>query len=102
MRTVGLGRDRFMPMSIYGTEYNLAVPAFGNRQRLRRVAAHFRVRSRRLFEGRRWKMRQLKGGGPTPYGRGAESDPRRAGAPACASFWLQEFMHALGFPPHAR
>ena len=47
------------------------------------------------FEGRRWEM-QLKGGGPTPYCRGA--DGRAVLRSSIREFLAQDFMHALGVP----
>jgi uncharacterized protein YdiU (UPF0061 family) len=48
-----------------------------------------------LLNGRRWEM-QLKGGGPTPYCRGA--DGRAVLRSSVREFLAQEFMHALGVP----
>jgi uncharacterized protein YdiU (UPF0061 family) len=48
-----------------------------------------------IFNGRRWEM-QLKGGGPTPYCRGA--DGRAVLRSSVREFLAQEFMHALGVP----
>ena len=48
-----------------------------------------------VFEGQRWEM-QLKGGGPTPYCRGA--DGRAVLRSSVREFLAQEFMHALGVP----
>ena len=48
-----------------------------------------------LFNGKRWEM-QLKGGGPTPYCRGA--DGRAVLRSSVREFLAQEFMHALGVP----
>ncbi len=48
-----------------------------------------------LFKGQRWEM-QLKGGGPTPYCRGA--DGRAVLRSSVREFLAQEFMHALGVP----
>jgi uncharacterized protein YdiU (UPF0061 family) len=48
-----------------------------------------------LFQGKRWEM-QLKGGGPTPYCRGA--DGRAVLRSSVREFLAQEFMHALGVP----
>ena len=55
-------------LSIYGTEYTQQCP-FGNGNGYGdgRAMSVFEG----LFEGRRWEM-QLKGGGPTPYCRGAD------------------------------
>jgi uncharacterized protein YdiU (UPF0061 family) len=48
-----------------------------------------------LFNGKRWEL-QLKGGGPTPYCRGA--DGRAVLRSSVREFLAQEFMHALGVP----
>jgi uncharacterized protein YdiU (UPF0061 family) len=48
-----------------------------------------------LFNGKRWEM-QLKGGGPTPYCRGA--DGRAVLRSSVREFLAQELMHALGVP----
>ena len=55
-------------LSIYGTEYDQQCP-FGNGNGYGdgRAISVFEG----LFQGRRWEM-QLKGGGPTPYCRGAD------------------------------
>ena len=47
------------------------------------------------FRGKRWEM-QLKGGGKTPYCRGA--DGRAVLRSSVREFLAQEFMHALGVP----
>ena len=48
-----------------------------------------------LFNGKRMEM-QLKGGGPTPYCRGA--DGRAVLRSSVREFLAQELMHALGIP----
>jgi len=48
-----------------------------------------------VFEGQRWEL-QLKGGGPTPYCRGA--DGRAVLRSSVREFLAQELMHALGVP----
>ncbi|WP_114993930.1 protein adenylyltransferase SelO family protein [Synechococcus sp. UW179A] len=79
-------------LSIYGTEYDQQCP-FGNGNGYGdgRAVSVFEG----LFEGRRWEM-QLKGGGPTPYCRGA--DGRAVLRSSVREFLAQEFMHALGVP----
>ena len=79
-------------LSIYGTEYDQQCP-FGNGN------GYGDGRAISIFEGlfqeRRWEM-QLKGGGPTPYCRGA--DGRAVLRSSVREFLAQEFMHALGIP----
>ena len=77
-------------LSIYGTEYDQQCP-FGNGNGYGdgRAISIFEG----LFEGQRWEM-QLKGGGPTPYCRGA--DGRAVLRSSVREFLAQEFMHALG------
>ena len=79
-------------LSIYGTEYDQQCP-FGNGNGYGdgRAVSVFEG----LFEGHRWEM-QLKGGGPTPYCRGA--DGRAVLRSSVREFLAQEFMHALGVP----
>jgi uncharacterized protein YdiU (UPF0061 family) len=48
-----------------------------------------------VFNGQRWEL-QLKGGGPTPYCRGA--DGRAVLRSSVREFLAQEFMQALGVP----
>merc|ERR1712078_166406 len=48
-----------------------------------------------IFLGKRWEM-QLKGGGPTPYCRGA--DGRAVLRSSVREFLAQDFMEALGVP----
>jgi uncharacterized protein YdiU (UPF0061 family) len=79
-------------LSIYGTEYVRQCPfQTGNGYGDGRAISVFEG----LFQGRRWEM-QLKGGGPTPYCRGA--DGRAVLRSSVREFLGQEFMHALGIP----
>jgi uncharacterized protein YdiU (UPF0061 family) len=79
-------------LSIYGTEYTQQCPfGTGNGYGDGRAISVFEG----VFNGRRWEM-QLKGGGPTPYCRGA--DGRAVLRSSVREFLAQEFMHALGVP----
>ena len=79
-------------LSIYGTEYNQQCPfGTGNGYGDGRAISVFEG----VFEGRRWEF-QLKGGGPTPYCRGA--DGRAVLRSSVREFLAQEFMQALGVP----
>ena len=79
-------------LSIYGTEYIQQCPfGTGNGYGDGRAISIFEG----LFQGQRWEM-QLKGGGPTPYCRGA--DGRAVLRSSVREFLAQEFMHALGVP----
>ncbi|UPM49902.1 protein adenylyltransferase SelO family protein [Synechococcus sp. A10-1-5-1] len=79
-------------LSIYGTEYIQQCPfGTGNGYGDGRAISIFEG----LFEGKRWEM-QLKGGGPTPYCRGA--DGRAVLRSSVREFLGQELMHALGVP----
>ena len=79
-------------LSIYGSEYIQQCPfGTGNGYGDGRAISVFEG----LFEGRRWEL-QLKGGGPTPYCRGA--DGRAVLRSSVREFLAQEFMHALGVP----
>jgi uncharacterized protein YdiU (UPF0061 family) len=79
-------------LSIYGTEYIQQCPfGTGNGYGDGRAISVFEG----LFNGNRWEM-QLKGGGPTPYCRGA--DGRAVLRSSVREFLAQEFMHALGVP----
>ncbi|MCP9773377.1 YdiU family protein [Synechococcus sp. Tobar12-5m-g] len=79
-------------LSIYGTEYNQQCPfGTGNGYGDGRAISVFEG----VFNGKRWEM-QLKGGGPTPYCRGA--DGRAVLRSSVREFLAQEFMHALGVP----
>ena len=77
-------------LSIYGTEYIQQCPfKTGNGYGDGLAISVFEG----LFNGKRWEM-QLKGGGPTPYCRGA--DGRAVLRSSVREFLAQEFMHALG------
>lgn len=79
-------------LSIYGTEYTQQCPfGTGNGYGDGRAISVFEG----LFNGQRWEM-QLKGGGPTPYCRGA--DGRAVLRSSVREFLAQDFMHALGVP----
>ena len=79
-------------LSIYGTEYVQQCPfGTGNGYGDGRAISVFEG----VFNGRRWEM-QLKGGGPTPYCRGA--DGRAVLRSSVREFLAQEHMHALGVP----
>ncbi|MEB3244102.1 MAG: protein adenylyltransferase SelO family protein [Cyanobacteriota bacterium] len=79
-------------LSIYGTEYSQQCPfGTGNGYGDGRAISVFEG----VFNGNRWEM-QLKGGGPTPYCRGA--DGRAVLRSSVREFLAQEFMHALGVP----
>jgi uncharacterized protein YdiU (UPF0061 family) len=79
-------------LSIYGTEYIQQCPfGTGNGYGDGRAISVFEG----VFQGRRWEF-QLKGGGPTPYCRGA--DGRAVLRSSVREFLAQELMHALGVP----
>ena len=79
-------------LSIYGTEYKQQCPfGTGNGYGDGRAISVFEG----LFKGKRMEM-QLKGGGPTPYCRGA--DGRAVLRSSVREFLAQELMHALGIP----
>ena len=79
-------------LSIYGSEYIQQCPfGTGNGYGDGRAISVFEG----VFHGQRWEM-QLKGGGPTPYCRGA--DGRAVLRSSVREFLAQEFMHALGVP----
>ena len=79
-------------LSIYGSEYIQQCPfGTGNGYGDGRAISVFEG----LFNGQRWEM-QLKGGGPTPYCRGA--DGRAVLRSSVREFLAQELMHALGAP----
>ncbi len=79
-------------LSIYGTEYTQQCPyRTGNGYGDGRAISVFEG----VFNDKRWEM-QLKGGGPTPYCRGA--DGRAVLRSSVREFLAQEFMHALGVP----
>lgn len=79
-------------LSIYGTEYIQQCPfqtgnGYGDGRAISVLEA--------VINGRRWEM-QLKGGGQTPYCRGA--DGRAVLRSSVREFLAQEHMHALGVP----
>ena len=79
-------------LSIYGTEYIQQCPfGTGNGYGDGRAISVFEG----LLNGQRWEL-QLKGGGPTPYCRGA--DGRAVLRSSVREFLAQELMHALGVP----
>jgi uncharacterized protein YdiU (UPF0061 family) len=79
-------------LSIFGTEYNQQCPfQTGNGYGDGRAVSVLET----LISGRRWEM-QLKGGGRTPYCRGA--DGRAVLRSSVREFLAQEHMHALGVP----
>ena len=79
-------------LSIYGTEYIQQCPfGTGNGYGDGRAISVLEG----VFNGKRWEM-QLKGGGPTPYCRGA--DGRAVLRSSLREFLAQEFMQALGVP----
>ncbi len=90
MRPVGWATG--YALSIYGTEYIQQCPfGTGNGYGDGRAISVFEG----LFKGRRWEM-QLKGGGPTPYCRGA--DGRAVLRSSVREFLVQDYMQALGVP----
>lgn len=79
-------------LSIYGTEYYEQCPfgtgnGYGDGRAISILEAS--------LNGKRWEM-QLKGGGRTPYCRGA--DGRAVLRSSIREFLAQEHMHALGIP----
>ncbi|MCH8551907.1 MAG: protein adenylyltransferase SelO family protein [Natronospirillum sp.] len=79
-------------LSIYGTEYTRQCPfqtgnGYGDGRAISVLEA--------VLQGQRWEM-QLKGGGRTPYCRGA--DGRAVLRSSVREFLAQEHMHALGVP----
>ncbi|MDM7861591.1 protein adenylyltransferase SelO family protein [Alteromonas sp. ASW11-36] len=79
-------------LSIYGTEYNQQCPfRTGNGYGDGRAISVLEL----VANGKRWEM-QLKGGGRTPYCRGA--DGRAVLRSSVREFLAQEYMHALGIP----
>ena len=79
-------------LSIYGTEYTQQCPfqtgnGYGDGRAISVLEA--------VINGHRWEM-QLKGGGRTPYCRGA--DGRAVLRSSIREFLAQEHMHALGVP----
>ncbi len=90
MRKVGWASG--YALSIYGTEYNQQCPfqtgnGYGDGRAISVLEA--------VINGHRWEM-QLKGGGRTPYCRGA--DGRAVLRSSVREFLAQEHMHALGVP----
>lgn len=90
MRKVGWATG--YALSIYGTEYIQQCPfqtgnGYGDGRAISIVEA--------VLKGKRWEM-QLKGGGPTPYCRGA--DGRAVLRSSVREFIAQEHMHALNIP----
>ena len=79
-------------LSIYGSEYYEQCPfQTGNGYGDGRAISILEV----VINGNRWEM-QLKGGGRTPYCRGA--DGRAVLRSSIREFLAQEHMHALGVP----
>lgn len=79
-------------LSIFGTEYYQQCPfQTGNGYGDGRAISVLEV----VINGKRWEM-QLKGGGRTPYCRGA--DGRAVLRSSVREFLVQEHMHALGVP----
>ncbi len=79
-------------LSIYGTEYTQQCPfRTGNGYGDGRAVSVLEA----VINGQRWEM-QLKGGGRTPYCRGA--DGRAVLRSSIREFLAQEHMHALGVP----
>lgn len=79
-------------LSIFGTEYIQQCPfQTGNGYGDGRAVSVLEV----VVKGKRWEM-QLKGGGRTPYCRGA--DGRAVLRSSIREFLAQEYMHSLGVP----
>lgn len=90
MRQVGWATG--YALSIYGTEYTQQCPfGTGNGYGDGRAISVFEG----ILNGQRWEM-QLKGGGATPYCRGA--DGRAVLRSSVREFLAQEYMQALGVP----
>ena len=90
MRTTGWATG--YALSIFGTEYYQQCPfQTGNGYGDGRAISALEV----VLNGKRWEM-QLKGGGRTPYCRGA--DGRAVLRSSVREFLAQESMHALGIP----
>ena len=90
MRKVGWASG--YALSIYGTEYIQQCPfQTGNGYGDGRAVSVLEA----VINGQRWEM-QLKGGGRTPYCRGA--DGRAVLRSSIREFLAQEHMHALGVP----
>ncbi len=90
MRKVGWATG--YALSIFGTEYYQQCPfQTGNGYGDGRAVSVLEA----VIKGQRWEM-QLKGGGRTPYCRGA--DGRAVLRSSVREFLAQEHMHALGVP----
>ena len=90
MRKVGWASG--YALSIFGTEYTQQCPfQTGNGYGDGRAVSVLEA----VINGQRWEM-QLKGGGRTPYCRGA--DGRAVLRSSIREFLAQEHMHALGVP----
>ncbi|MCG9582365.1 protein adenylyltransferase SelO family protein [Vibrio tubiashii] len=90
MRTTGWATG--YALSIFGNEYIDQCPfKTGNGYGDGRAVSVFEG----VLNGKRWEM-QLKGGGPTPYCRGA--DGRAVLRSSVREFLAQEYMNALGIP----
>jgi uncharacterized protein YdiU (UPF0061 family) len=90
MRPVGWATG--YALSIYGTEYTQQCPfGTGNGYGDGRAISVFET----VINGQRWEM-QLKGGGQTPYCRGA--DGRAVLRSSVREFLAQEYMQALRVP----
>ena len=90
MRKVGWASG--YALSIFGTEYTQQCPfQTGNGYGDGRAVSVLEA----VIKDRRWEM-QLKGGGKTPYCRGA--DGRAVLRSSVREFLAQEHMHALGVP----
>ena len=90
MRTAGWATG--YALSIFGTEYYQQCPfQTGNGYGDGRAVSVLEA----VINGQRWEM-QLKGGGRTPYCRGA--DGRAVLRSSIREFLAQEHMHALGVP----
>ena len=90
MRKVGWATG--YALSIFGTEYTQQCPfQTGNGYGDGRAVSVFEA----VINDQRWEM-QLKGGGRTPYCRGA--DGRAVLRSSVREFLAQEHMHALGIP----
>jgi uncharacterized protein YdiU (UPF0061 family) len=90
MRTTGWATG--YALSIFGNEYIDQCPfKTGNGYGDGRAVSVFEG----VLNGKRWEM-QLKGGGPTPYCRGA--DGRAVLRSSVREFLAQEHMNALGIP----
>jgi len=90
MRKVGWATG--YALSIFGTEYTQQCPfGTGNGYGDGRAVSVLEA----VINGQRWEM-QLKGGGRTPYCRGA--DGRAVLRSSVREFLAQEHMHALGVP----